>query len=47
MIKSSDEPTIKKTADELMEVSEDSVKVLGNAYDQKVIEKDSAKGILQ
>lgn len=29
-----------------MEVHENTVKVLGSAFDQKLIERDSAKGIL-
>jgi hypothetical protein len=29
-----------------MAVHDDLVKVLGSAYDQKLIEKDSSKGIL-
>ena len=46
MIKGSDEPSVLKTANELMEVHDDSVKVLGSAFDQKLIERDSAKGII-
>ena len=40
MIESSDEPTIENTANDLMAVHENLVKVLGNANDQKLIEKD-------
>jgi len=29
-----------------MDINDDSIKVLGSAYDQKLIERDASKGIL-